>query len=127
MKKVFFMITLFFALGMQANAQDSTLNHYVGRYTFSAESPVPYVDVKVVDNILMAESASGNSVLQRTEGDAFFVVEFNGVALFLRNENNKVVKLKLSVQGLEMEGTKEAVAIFTHKWIPYSIGMLHYN
>jgi hypothetical protein len=127
MKKVFFMITLFFALGMQANAQDSTLNHYVGRYTFSAQDPVPFVDVKLVDNVLMTESPSGNSVLQRTEGDTFFIVEFNGIALFVRNENNKVVKVKVSVQGLDMEGTKEESAQAGIQWIPYSIGLLHWN
>lgn len=110
MRKVFFFTVLCFAFVLQANSQDSTLAPFVGRYIFTAQDPVPYVDVKLVDGVLFTESPQGNSALQRTEGDMFFIVEFNGFAQFVRNSEQKVVRVKVSVQGLEMEGTKEEAA-----------------
>lgn len=102
-----------------AFSQDNPLQAYVGRYVFPEGNPVPYVDVKLVGEVLVSESPSGTATLQQIEGDKFAVVEYEGLAEFTRNADKKVVSVKVSVMGYEMEGKREASAsLDIQKWHP---------
>jgi hypothetical protein len=102
--------TLFFFmsfLSLSAICQEAPLENYVGKFVFPAGSPVPHMEVKLNGTTLITESPMGSATLQRVQADQFSIVEYNGLAEFKRNGEGKVVAVKVTVMGLEMEGTKE--------------------
>jgi hypothetical protein len=127
MKKVY--LTGFLMLGLVcfAFSQDNPLQAFVGRYIFPEGNPVPYVDVKLVGEVLVSESPAGTATLQQIEGDRFSVVEYEGLAEFVRNADKKVVSVKVSVMGYEMEGKREeAATLQIQRWHPlYPIPVGH--
>jgi hypothetical protein len=113
MKKILF---VFFLLAgcVLANAQaDSTLNAYVGKYTFPDGSPVKEISVAVENGTLMVASAMGNSEFKKTDTkDVFEVLAFGGLATFRRNDEGKVIGVKIEVQEIVLEGTRsEGIAM----------------
>lgn len=106
----FTMCALFCFLSMAAIASraDSTLTLYTGKYIFPEGNPVPWVEVKYTDGTLISESPMGSATMQRTEGDVFAIVEYNGIAEFLRDSNGKITAVKVSVMDMVMEGKKES-------------------
>lgn len=121
MKKLLLFCTFFVACAALVNAQDAPppAEQYTGKYNFSGGSPVPYVDVKAVEGNMVIESPMGSANLSRIEGDKFSIVEYNGLAEFKRNQEGKVIGVKLSVMGIEIEGTREEVK-FRYKALPWS-------
>jgi hypothetical protein len=107
MQKIFFSLALVFSFAF-ANAQaDSTLQHYVGKYTFAGDSPVKEIGVAIENGVLMATSAMGNAELKKTDvKDVFEITGFGGTATFKRSEEGKVTGVTLDVQGMVMEGSK---------------------
>ncbi len=118
MNKLLFILAFTVAIAIPGIGQDSTFEAYTGKYNFPEGSAVAYVEVKLADNVLSIESPAGNSTLQRVEGDIFSIVGYNGTAEFRRNAEGKITGVKLSVMGLEMEGTKEAPKFKYLKWLP---------
>ncbi len=116
MKKILLSFVFVFSLLVVGFGQDAPLESYVGRYVFPAGNQVPYVDVKLVDGNLFSESPNGVANLKRSEGDLFIIVEYEGLAEFIRNEDKKVVKVKVFVMGIEMEGTKEETPAISRKF-----------
>jgi hypothetical protein len=113
MKKILF-VFLLLAGCVFANAQaDSTLNAYVGKYTFPDGSPVKEISVAVENGTLMVASAMGNSEFKKTDTkDVFEVVAFGGIATFKRNDEGKVIGVKIEVQEIVLEGTRsEGIAM----------------
>lgn len=111
MSKVLMLLSFLVSFVIFSNAQDAPKTDYVGKYNFPEGSAVPYVEIKLSDSTLSAESPMGTATLQKIEGDVFSIVEYNGTAEFKRNSEGKVVSVKVTVMGLEMEGTKEGPAI----------------
>jgi hypothetical protein len=107
MKKLVTSLSFFLFLSFSAISQEAPLENYVGKFVFPADNPVPYVEVKLNGTTLMSESPMGSATLQRIEADQFSIVEYNGLAEFKRNGEGKVIGVKISVMGLEMEGKKE--------------------
>lgn len=107
MQKLFFLLAIVFTFSF-ANAQtDSTLQHYIGKYTFAGDSPVKEIGVAIENGVLMATSAMGNAELKKTDAkDVFEITGFGGTATFKRNEEGKVTGITLDVQGMVMEGSK---------------------
>jgi hypothetical protein len=87
---------------------DSTLQQYIGKYTFSGDSPVKEIGVVIENGVLTATSAMGNAELKKTDTkDVFEIVGFGGTATFRRNEEGKITGVTLEVQGMVMEGSRQ--------------------
>ncbi|MFI5185694.1 MAG: hypothetical protein ACHQF0_03165 [Chitinophagales bacterium] len=93
------------------NAQDTTLNEYVGTYTFPEGAPVPTVEIKIENGILMANSSAGSSVLEKISKDTFNLVAYNGNVYFTRDSVKKVNGIRIEVQDTILEGKKETVGL----------------
>jgi len=110
MNKVLFLaaLSLFAVLGLYA--QDSTLAEYKGKYKITS-GRVSEVEINGDTASLIVNSAMGSATLVRAEGDVFNMVEYTGTVEFTRNADRKVAGIRISVMGLELEGTKEGAAI----------------
>lgn len=108
MNKLLILFVFSIAFSLPGMSQDSTYESYTGKYNFPEGSAVPYVDIKLINGVLISESPAGTATLQRIDKDTFSIVEYNGVAAFIRNAEGKVIAVKVSVMGLEMEGSREA-------------------
>lgn len=93
------------------HAQDTTLNEYVGSYTFPEGGPVTTVDVKIENGTLLASSSAGSSALEKISKDTFNLVAYQGTVYFTRDSSKKVNGIKIEVQDTIMEGKKESVDI----------------
>lgn len=106
MKRIIFSLLLVTGF-LYANAQNDSLDHYVGKYKFPDGSPVTEISISVENGTLMAASAMGNSEFKKTDTkDVFEIVAYGGTATFRRNDQNKVTGLLIQVQDISMEGTR---------------------
>src|ERR1044071_3092524 len=85
-------------------AQDTTLNEFVGTYTFPEGGPVTTVDIKLENGSLLASSSAGSSALEKISKDTFNLVAYNGMVYFTRDSLKKVNGIKIEVQDTIMEG-----------------------
>lgn len=90
-------------------AQDTTLNEYVGTYTFPEGGPVTTVDVKIENGSLVASSSAGSSILEKVQKDTFNLIAYNGMVYFTRDSLKKVNGIKIEVQDTILEGKKESL------------------
>ena len=90
-------------------AQDTTLNEYVGTYTFPEGGPVTSVDVKIENGSLVASSTAGSSPLEKISKDTFNLVSYDGKVYFSRDSTKKVNGIRIEVQDTILEGKKEAL------------------
>ena len=97
------------ALFVQAQAKDSTLQDFVGKYKFPDGSVVTEVVVSMEGESLVMSSSVGNSTLVKTNDDEFTITEFNGTAKFKRDANKKVVGVSVNAAGYLLEGTKDSI------------------
>lgn len=89
-------------------AQDTTLNQYVGTYKFPEGSVVPSVDIKIENGTLMANSTAGASALERVSKDTFNLVSYSGRVYFTRDTDKKVDGIKVEVEDTILAGKKES-------------------
>ena len=102
-------IILFLSIGLitvTISAQD-TLQQYTGKYIFPDGSVVPEVDVTLTEEALYMSSVAGTSSLVQLGIDSFAITEFNGIALFKRNEDKKVNAVYIDAMGYVLEGKKQ--------------------
>ncbi len=126
MKKIilsFFAIVGFVFL----NAQDTTLNEYVGTYTFPEGGPVTSVDVKLENGSLVASSTAGSSPLEKISKDTFNLVTYNGKVYFTRDSVKKVNGIKIEVEDTILEGKKESVGLADISYSKYSLWKRKYR
>lgn len=110
MKKLFlflFAITGIITLNAQQNPQTDSLIEYTGKYKFPEGSVVTEVNISIENGLLFAGSAAGSSELKKIEKDLFEVVAYAGKAVFKRNEEAKLVGVRIEVEDLILEGIKE--------------------
>lgn len=115
MKKIFLLLfaiaTSFAALNaQQALSLDSTLQEYTGKYKFPEGSVVTEVTVSIENGLLFATSVMGSSELKKIDKDIFEIVAYAGKATFKRNEEAKLNGVRIEVEDLVLEGTKEDVS-----------------
>ena len=114
MKKILF--SLFLIMGtMTVLAQTDSLNlkEYTGKYKFPEGNPVSEISVVMESGILSATSVMGNSELKKTDTkDVFEVVAYAGTATFNRGDDGKIKTMRIQVQDVDMEGTREASSTF---------------
>lgn len=85
---------------------DSTLKEFTGKYVFPDGSVISEVSVTLDGDALSITAPMGTSALERKEGDAFTIVQYNGTALFTRDANKKVTGVTIDAMGYHLEGTK---------------------
>jgi len=108
MRKLILSIVVCFGV-VSLYAQDTTLNEYVGTYTFPEGGPVTTVDVKLENGSLVASSTAGSSPLERISKDTFNLVTYNGKVYFSRDSTKKVSGIKIEVEDTILEGKKESL------------------
>lgn len=114
MKKIFFILLMFVgALAAGAQADSLELKEYTGKYLFPEGSPVSEIGVVVEGGLLTATSVMGNSELRKTDSkDVFEVVAYAGTATFKRGEDGKIKTMRIQVQDVDMEGTRDEGSAF---------------
>lgn len=90
------------------NAQDSTLNEYVGTYVFPEGSFVPSVEISLRDTVLNINSEKGSSDLVKRARDTFSLSSYDGTAYFRRDNQGKISGIKVEVEDILVEGNKQA-------------------
>ena len=108
MRKLILSVMICFGL-ISLHAQDTTLNEYVGTYTFPEGGPVTTVDVRLENGSLVASSTAGSSHLERISKDTFNLVTYNGKVYFSRDSIKKVSGIKIEVEDTILEGKKESL------------------
>ena len=108
MRNLILSIMICFGL-ISLHAQDTTLNEYVGTYTFPEGGPVTTVDVKLENGSLVASSTAGSSPLEKISKDTFNLVTYNGKVYFSRDSTKKVSGIKIEVEDTILEGKKESL------------------
>ena len=119
MRKLILSIMVCFGL-ISLHAQDTTLNEYVGTYTFPEGGPVTTVDVKLENGSLVASSTAGSSPLERISKDTFNLVTYNGKVYFSRDSTKKVSGIKIEVEDTILEGKKESLDLVIFDNAKYS-------
>ena len=110
MRKCFlflFAITCIITLNAQQAPSTDSLQEYTGKYKFPEGSVVTEVTVTIENGILFAASVMGISELKKIEKYIFEIVDYAGKATFKRNEEAKLNGVKIEVEDLILEGTKE--------------------
>lgn len=122
MKKIFSFL-LFLCLITSIRSQtppEAKLAHYTGVFVFPEGSVVPDVEVILADSVLSMNSVAGSSVINQVGVDTFYIVEFDGIAIFYRDESNEVIKVHIEAGGYILDGEKkkaEEVAFLRRKQI----------
>lgn len=118
MKKLVFL----FCLGMgifcmapaqQTPPQDSTVQAYLGKYTFPEGSVIADVTVSIENGSLIMTSSAGTSVLEKQAEDMFNIIQFRGTAKFNRDANKKITGVSINARGYQLEGTKVEATLGT--------------
>jgi hypothetical protein len=116
MKKLLFVFLVMTISSSLVQAQskpvDSTLKQYVGTYKFAEGSPVPDVVVSFDQGVLNMSSSAGTSELDKKGVDTFFIVTFEGTAVFKRDANKKIIGVTIDARGYLLEGTRSEPAAY---------------
>ena len=111
--KQFFFACMIVMSSLVSQAQTDSLSDYTGKYKFPDGSPVTEIGVVIENGILTATSVMGNTELRKTDNkDVFEIVAYGGTATFKRAEDGKVKMMRVQVQDVDMEGTKQDAAVF---------------
>jgi hypothetical protein len=107
-KLLLFVITIcsLSSLHAQTPSPADSLKEYAGKYKFPDGSPFPEVTITLENGTLMAASVAGSAELKRREKDTFDILSYGGLAIFKRNEEQKINKLQVQVNDLDVEGDR---------------------
>jgi hypothetical protein len=119
MKKILLLSTLLLGVFISIQAQDTTLTQFTGKFKFAEGSPVQEVVITADNGALVAVSAMGSFVLQKTGEDQFFIAEFQAPVVYKRDSNKKVVGLAINANGMVLEAVKVEAASFVDEKIYY--------
>jgi hypothetical protein len=119
MKKILLLSTLLLGIFISIQAQDSTLTQLTGKFKFAEGSPVQEVVITVDNGALVAGSAMGSFVLQKTGEDQYFIADFQAPVVYKRDSNRKVIGLTISVSGMVLEAVKVEAASFVDEKMVY--------
>ncbi len=108
LKKLFLAIAISFSVAFVYAQSNTTLQEYTGIYRFPDGSVVTSVDITIQDGTLIANSTMGTAGLTRISRDTFSIPTYKGMAYFSRNAEGKIVKVRVQVQDLILDGDKQA-------------------
>jgi hypothetical protein len=98
-----------------AHSQQSELEQYKGVYKFGDGSPTPQVEISVQNGSLYAVSSIGSASLSSISKDTFSIPEHDGMIYFSRDKEGKVNAIKVEVNNLVLEGTREAGSLALYR------------
>lgn len=102
-----FMLCAFFLF---AQSKDTALANYTGKYSFPEGSFIMSAEITLEAEVLSVASSQGGSALQQTGVDTFTLKDFPGSRMvFYRNKEGKVARIKVEVDDILLEGTKDGV------------------
>ena len=119
MKKILLFSTLLLGVFITIQAQDTTLAQFTGKFKFAEGSPVQEVVINAENGTLVAASAMGSFVLQKTGEDQFLIADFQAPVVYKRDSNRKVIGLSISVSGMVLEAVKVEAVSFVDEKIYY--------
>lgn len=108
MRKLCFMTLILMGAFLSVNAQQGSLNDYLGKYVFAEGSPVAEVSVTIQDSSLVINSAMGSTMLEKKGVDSFYLATYDALVIFKRKDGKSVESVSILVQGMELLGRKEA-------------------
>lgn len=94
------------SLNAQTPSPADSLKEYAGKFKFPDGSPFPEVTIVFENGTLSASSVAGTAELKRRDKDTFDIVNYGGIATFIRNDEKKIVKLHVQINDLDLEGEK---------------------
>lgn len=104
---------LFLIAGFTAAAQTTdSLTNYTGTYKFPEGSIVATAEITVENGVLTVNSSQGASPMERQGKDTFAITNFGGTAYFFRNSSGKVDRVRVEVNNIVLEGTKEVAQLY---------------
>lgn len=117
MKQLFLSLVLLCGtLLANAQAKDTTLKAYVGKYTFPEGSFVTTADITLDGDVLTVNSSQGGSPLEKRGKDTFAMTAFEGgMMYFYRNATDQVARIKVEVGDILLEGTKDGVTAWMNR------------
>jgi hypothetical protein len=124
MKKLILMLVVTLGVMTAVNAQTSPLKDYLGKYVFAAGSPLAEAMVEVEDTTLKVSSAMGSFTLEKKGVDTFYLSAYDAYVIFKRASSNEVESVSISVQGMELVGTKTGASIAGIKEDEFQIDVL---
>ena len=124
MKKLSLMLVVMLGIMTVVNAQTSPLKDYLGKYVFAAGSPLAEATVEVEDTTLKVSSAMGSFTLEKKGVDTFYLSAYDAYVIFKRAASNEVESVSISVQGMELVGTKTGASIAGIKQDEFQIEVL---
>jgi hypothetical protein len=110
MKKLILSMVVVLGFMTAVNAQSSPLKDYLGKYVFAAGSPIAEAMVEVEDTTLKVSSPMGSFSLEKKGTDTFYLAAYDAFVIFKRAANKNVESVSISVQGMELVGTKEGAS-----------------
>ena len=119
MKKILLLSTLLLGVFISIQAQDTTLTQFTGKFKFAEGSPVQEVVINADNGTLVATSAMGSFVLQKTGEDQFLIADFQAPVVYKRDSNRKVIGLTISVSGMVLEAVKVEAVSFVDEKLTY--------
>jgi len=106
MKKITLLLTVFIIACFSLKAEES-LQQYAARYKFPQGSMITELNIVFDKGALSVTSTLGNSVIEKKTGDQFNIPTYKGKAVFVRNEAKKITGIKVEINGVTVEGTRE--------------------
>jgi hypothetical protein len=119
MKKILLLSTLLLGVFISIQAQDTTLTQFTGKFKFAEGSPVQEVVISADNGTLVAATAMGSFVLQKTGEDQYYIADYQAPVIFKRDSNKKVIGLSISVSGMVLEAVKVEAVSFVDEKIYY--------
>jgi hypothetical protein len=119
MKKILLLSTLLLGVFISIQAQDTTLTQFTGKFKFAEGSPVQEVVINADNGALVAATAMGSFVLQKTGEDQYYIADYQAPVIFKRDSNKKVIGLSISVSGMVLEAVKVEAVSFVDEKIYY--------
>jgi hypothetical protein len=111
MKKLILSLVVVLGFMTAVNAQSNPLKDYLGKYVFAAGSPIAEAMVEVEDTTLKVSSPMGSFMLEKKGMDTFYLAAYDAFVIFKRSASKNVESVSISVQGMELVGTKEGASL----------------
>jgi hypothetical protein len=106
MKKITLLFTVCIVSCLSLKAEE-TLQQYAAKYKFPQGSPISEVNVVFENGMLRLNSSIGNTTLEKTGEDQFYMPANSGTVQFVRNGAKKITGIKFDVQNISADGNRE--------------------
>jgi hypothetical protein len=106
MKKITLLFTVFVIACFSLKAEES-LQQYAAKYKFPQGSLISELNIVFDKGALSVSSTLGSSTIEKKNGDHFNLTTYKGTAVFVRNEAKRITGIKVEINGVTVEGTRE--------------------